>query len=781
MGISGAVGTWPATPSAQTIDDFYTVGSGHPFIDTWWDPLGAAATIFWPFEGEFDYVLIERNGEPYNEIVTDIESRVYVYTWVSELGEEGPPSPPSAIVTIPTDGDVTISAFEAAPTVQRNITNMRIYRANTGTSVSEFQFVAEIPEPSAPFLDNISDLDLGEVLQSASWDPPSATMEGIVALPNGVLAGFDGKNVCFSEPYFPHAWPPEYIVAVDHDVVGLGVLPQGTLVLTNGTPYMVIGNHPRAFSLRHFEFAQSCSSKKSIINTKDSVIYASPDGLVKIGAGGFQVITDKHFQKRDWNDLLDPTSIDGNWHDGRYFGFHTSGGIVFDPFDDSIGLTTIDDTSAASYVDAETDKLYYIPVGNLVDHYVAVADGSGTNTIMSSVDDGVNWVQATTVDRNFTDVVWEPNAGAWIAVSRDNATGTVFRSTDGLTWSQVTIDAAAFEAEIILWSDLHKLLVVGGTSAGGDHAWSDDGGLTWTRFASSTNTRVLNMAFNEKVSDPLYISYDDFPPQSVWTSTNGKTWIDTGTDIDFSIFIRDIAWSPSLDYFLILDSTGEFHTTTDGEVLTSEGVFLSGINRSVAWSETQSQFVAVGVGAVGEIITSPTGLSGTWTLRTNPSNALLEDVEYDEFNARWVATGTNSAAGEEVIFSSDGATWTEATDADFGKDWKSVWPGQVAGVGEIRCWDGDGATQKTLIWRTHEIRHDNPINLGAGRVVADSYPLTFRLFNEGTLKLTLSVTDDEIFRLPGGFIGDSIEIELEHDDVIRSLYVAESIQEILDG
>ena len=184
-GLDVDVATWPANASVVAEDDFYgRIGQfANANVEVYWTLDGAAGTVFWPIEGSFDWQITERGGVPYNEIVTDIESRVYVYTWVSELGEEGPPSPPSAALSIPSDGSVTVTMTNNPPTTQRNITDVRIYRANTGTASSEFQFVAEVAIGTLPtYVDTILDVNLGEVLQSASWDPPDVNMEGITAL-----------------------------------------------------------------------------------------------------------------------------------------------------------------------------------------------------------------------------------------------------------------------------------------------------------------------------------------------------------------------------------------------------------------------------------------------------------------------------------------------------------------------------------------------------------------------------------------------------------------------
>jgi hypothetical protein len=86
-----------------------------------------------------------------------------------------------------------------------------------------------------------------------------------------------------------------------------------------------------------------------------------------------------------------------------------------------------------------------------------------------------------------------------------------------------------------------------------------------------------------------------------------------------------------------------------------------------------------------------------------------------------------------------------------------------------------------MTWKSGQLRADYPFNLAVGRIIADSYPLTLLLYNEGTLKATITVSDDEMFRLPGGFLGDYVELEITHDDAIRSVMVAETAAELGDG
>jgi len=248
-----------------------------------------------------------------------LEDRSYVYTFVSDLGEEGPPSPPSSVVNA-LDGDtVIISGMEAPTTFFRNITKIRIYRTSSTFAGTEFQFVKEI-DVATSTSEAVVAAELGEILATTTWGPPPETMQGITTMPNGMMVGFVGKTVHMCEPYFPHAWPAEYDQAIDYEIVGMAAVGNSVAVLTEGIPYILTGSHPRNANLRPLKVNQACVSKESIASTKDRVMYASPDGLVEISGNGVTIATEDYFGKEEWAAYA-PTTIVGEIHDGKYFGF----------------------------------------------------------------------------------------------------------------------------------------------------------------------------------------------------------------------------------------------------------------------------------------------------------------------------------------------------------------------------------------------------------------------------------------------------------------------------
>jgi hypothetical protein len=93
-----------------------------------------------------------------------------------------------------------------------------------------------------------------------------------------------------------------------------------------------------------------------------------------------------------------------------------------------------------------------------------------------------------------------------------------------------------------------------------------------------------------------------------------------------------------------------------------------------------------------------------------------------------------------------------------------------------------GATLKTYVWRSGKIRLPNKVNLGAAMVEADTFvDITFRLYADGVLKHTQVVADGEPFRLPGGYLSNIYEVEVEGVDEVAGISVAEHILELAAG
>ncbi len=289
------------------------------------------------------------------------QGRNYVFTYVSAWGEEGPPSEASVTLEVVDGQPVTVAGLSALGGSYAGPGTKRIYRANSGTQSTEFQFVAEIPMAQTSYEDSVAGEDLGEALQSLNFDPPPADLAGLTVMPNGMLVGFSGNDLCFSEPYQPHAWPTDYRLSTDWPIVAVGVMGNSVLVATEGAAYIANGIDPQAMTLRKLPIPQACVAKRGLVEVPQGVLYPSPDGLVLASEGGIQVLTGALMTRADWQAYA-PQSLHAVYHDGAYYGFYDTGTeqgcVVLDA--DASGITTTDVHCDAAYVDPLDDTLYLL-------------------------------------------------------------------------------------------------------------------------------------------------------------------------------------------------------------------------------------------------------------------------------------------------------------------------------------------------------------------------------------------------------------------------------------
>jgi hypothetical protein len=311
-------------------------------------------------------------GTPSGTDVTLMETRGYVYTYVNSYGAEGPPSLVSNLLDIYDGNSVTVSGMSTAPAAIYDVLYKRIYRLNqTSGGFAQYQFVAEIPVATTSYVDTILDSSLSEVLQSTEWDGPPAGITGLIALPNGVLAGFVRNTLCYSVPFYPHAWPAAYQKVFDRDIVALGAFGTTVVVLTEGTPYVNVGNDP-ANTVTERVHGFSCMSKKGKVQAGEVVVYPSPEGLMAIGPSGPELITWEVITPDQWFATYNPSSINAYYWQGKYIGFYTRGtgvdyveaGFIFDL--KTKDLINLDFYARAGFYDKVDGTLYLVVDGDIV-------------------------------------------------------------------------------------------------------------------------------------------------------------------------------------------------------------------------------------------------------------------------------------------------------------------------------------------------------------------------------------------------------------------------------
>jgi hypothetical protein len=265
-----------------------------------------------------------------------LAARAYVYTWVTEYNEEGPPSPPT-LVNGWSNGTWAVGLFQPPPDdvgVKRNITHSRIYRTVTASNgLASYFFVAEVPVAQADYTDQSDDavVALNRLLPSLTWFPPPENLQGMIAMPNGIVAGFRGNEIWFSEPYQPHAWPPENTLTTEFPIVGLGSIGQVVVACTSSRPYVASGVNPSTMTLTKVALVAPCTSRGSILSTPTGVYYHSPIGLIQVtetGGGVATNMTENWVTREKWQQLTPQSGTHAILLASSYFAFECEGGTA---------------------------------------------------------------------------------------------------------------------------------------------------------------------------------------------------------------------------------------------------------------------------------------------------------------------------------------------------------------------------------------------------------------------------------------------------------------------
>ena len=310
----------------------------------------------------------------------------YVYTLVSDWGEESAPSDPLTIVDVPVDtfADtgteyIQLTLGSVSPGAPYNMDSgvKRLYRSVVSGTDATYLFVTELPIATTTFNDDVPVEDLGEVIPSyrvendeiITWDEPVDTVVGMCSHPGQFFVMWHGNTLTFTEPLIPYASPRAYDIDLDHEIIAAGVVGNTIVVATDGVPYVVTGDHPIAMSVERLPYRQPCVAAASFKEGVGSCVWATHDGLFQVAPGQARLYTAEYFRRDQWQ-AFDPTSIVAEIHDGKYFAYYrtTSGeeaSLIFDPTrpDNAVGRLT--PFTRAPFSSLEDDALYVVDGSSL--------------------------------------------------------------------------------------------------------------------------------------------------------------------------------------------------------------------------------------------------------------------------------------------------------------------------------------------------------------------------------------------------------------------------------
>lgn len=253
--------------------------------------------------------------------------------------------------------------------------------SDTGSSGDLYIDVSQIPgtspaqywgDASFDFTDNFDSRLLQQTLETDNYDKPPAGLQGLISFQDNILVGFVANEVYFSEPNFPHAWPIEYKITLEHEVVGLASISGALLVLTEAFPYIIQGTDPAAgLSVQRIDLDFPCLNRRSIVVMYGAVVWATFGGLaVYSPAVGAQLITKYNYNNETWQADVDPATVVAVFYRDKYFASHSQGAFIFERDEKNGGtFVTTDVIASAGWLDSTADRLYLVigTAGELVE------------------------------------------------------------------------------------------------------------------------------------------------------------------------------------------------------------------------------------------------------------------------------------------------------------------------------------------------------------------------------------------------------------------------------
>jgi len=223
------------------------------------------------------------------------------------------------------------------------------------------------------------------------------------------------------------------------------------------------------------------------------------------------------------------------------------------------------------------------------------------------------------VPNRFASVIWD--GAQFVAVGNDVVSNIIVAtSPDGGSWTNhyTNFNGLNFQPTSIVYNGSSQYVMCGYNYSiypSGNFILTSPDAINWTQQSSGN---VANALINTMV----------------W---NGTQYVGVGYDYN--------------------NQTSLILTSTNGVSWTRQAI-LGSILYGVTWSDTQSQYVAVGRGNSRPIFTSPDGV--TWTQR-EPLDFVFDlySVIWDSIHSQYVAVGADGLGLTLIFTSPDGVTWTK--------------------------------------------------------------------------------------------------------------------------
>lgn len=251
----------------------------------------------------------------------------WAFTYVNCMFEESAPSPLSEPILVDSGNAVLLADTGTPPA---NATSRRWYETLVGGDGSVDMFlIAETPIEQSAYMHCPHSFTPNDILQTQEYDEIPPCISGVSLVGDAVTVLWEGRELFFSEPRQPHAYPRKWWQRVDHEirkVVAVTRNPEDNVhyhgvVLTEGSPYLLEGELPEDIRVRRLPVRAPCTNPAGVVTIGDVVVFPSEDGVLAIQNGTLVNLTSDWLTKDEWHGFRPDSTVLG-FYDHRLFVFN---------------------------------------------------------------------------------------------------------------------------------------------------------------------------------------------------------------------------------------------------------------------------------------------------------------------------------------------------------------------------------------------------------------------------------------------------------------------------
>lgn len=298
---------------------------------------------------------------------TTRRNEAYVVTFMNSFGEESGPSLPMTTardylqrarlqITVPADAGQ-----------YKDITKVRCYRTVADAENNYFlcgEQSMTLAAGSTVYFDvpAVSSAVIGQSLESTTRRPPPTDCKGALLSAFGSVILWRENELWVSESYRGHAFSPDYVVTFPNNIITARVTAFGIMVWTTAGVWTVTGASPKNLFPQRIPIRQTVVSEQAIAVYENSVVFASPDGLVTVRGSDATLAPFLEIMTRDqWRDKYAArfSTLTMGAHDGYVVGMFSTGDGFMIRLDEGAGSMIEHGINGNSFFYfPQTDELY---------------------------------------------------------------------------------------------------------------------------------------------------------------------------------------------------------------------------------------------------------------------------------------------------------------------------------------------------------------------------------------------------------------------------------------